>query len=156
MKAAVALSPVDWPGPPYWPHRVLSYGATQRMAVWRVQALALRCAGGCLVTFYAPETGQRTSQRASPGDKRRFPRHICESPGIERSDLIEPNSVLVCWLANRFAQSLKAGLGTPGATPRVFVLSRSLRSGIESDDGRKTLTPKKWAGVIERIKIQSR
>ncbi len=34
-------------------------------------------------------------------------------------------------------------------------LSRSLRSGIESDDGRKTLTPKMWASVIERIEIQS-
>ncbi len=51
------------------------------------------------MTFSAPETGQRTSQRMSPGDKRRFPRHICVSPGIEGSDLIEPNSVLVCWLA---------------------------------------------------------
>ena len=37
----------------------------------------------------------------------------------------------------------------------MFVLSRSLRSGIESDDGRKTLTPKKWASVIERVGIQS-
>ena len=65
MKAAVALSPVVWPGPNsthggLTTHRglfrvsaVRLYAATQRMATWRVRAL--RCAVGCLVPFSSAE-----------------------------------------------------------------------------------------------------